>query len=121
MLSRREFSTLAAMATAGFASESRYTIGITTNTRGGWEDDAFLSFREAPEVGFRWVGTFFHYFVKDYVENPQALQRRMDEIGVKFVTISNGGPLETHFEDRTRHKRLIADHMKLRRFITTFR
>lgn len=121
MLTRRVFSsTLAALPATGFAADSRYTVGITTNTRGGWEDDVFLSFREAREVGYRNVETFIHYFAKDYYDKPAALQKKMDEIGVRFVTISNGAPMETHFEDPSRHARLIEDHMKLGRFIKNF-
>lgn len=119
-MTRRDFSILAACSTAGFAADNRYTIGITTNTRGGWEDDVFLSFREAREVGYRWVETFIHYFVKDYYDKPEALQKKIDEIGVRFVSISNGGPLETHFEDPARHAKLLSDHIKLGRFIKQF-
>src|SRR5262249_40215749 len=72
------------------------------------------------EVGYRWVETFIHYFVKDYYDNPAALQSKIDEIGVRFVTISNGGPLETRFEDPGRREKLIADHMRLGKFIQNF-
>lgn len=121
MLTRREFPSLLAAAAASFAADSRYTVGITTNTRGGWEDDVYLSFREAKEVGYRYVETFIHYFAKDYYpNNPQGLQKRIDEIGVKFVTISNGGPLETNFQDPAKHAKLLEDHVKLGRFIRHF-
>jgi hypothetical protein len=63
---RRKFlkTTLGVAATAALApaAASPYRIGITTNTRGGWEDDVFLSFREAREVGYRNVESFIHYF-----------------------------------------------------------
>ncbi|MBV6434013.1 MAG: Inosose dehydratase [Bryobacteraceae bacterium] len=120
MLTRRNFTTLAAITAAGFAADSRYTVGVTTNTLGGWEKDVFLSFREAREVGYHHVESFIHYFVKDYYDNPAALQKKIDEIGVKFTTISNGGPLETHFEDPSKHEKLLADHMRLGRFIKHF-
>jgi inosose dehydratase len=121
MLTRREFPALVAMAPAAFGADSRYTVGITTNTRGGWENDVYLSFREAREVGYRYVETFVHYFAKDYFpDNPQGLQKRMDEIGVKFVTISNGGPLETNFQDPSKHSKLLEDHVKLGKFIRHF-
>ncbi|MFN7935359.1 MAG: sugar phosphate isomerase/epimerase [Bryobacteraceae bacterium] len=121
MLTRREFPSLLAAAAASFAADPRYTVGITTNTRGGWEDDVYLSFREAKEVGYRYVETFIHYFAKDYFpDNPQGLQKRIDEIGVKFVTISNGGPLETNFQDPAKHAKLLADHIKLGKFIRNF-
>ncbi|MCC6363703.1 MAG: TIM barrel protein [Bryobacterales bacterium] len=120
MFTRRQFTTLAAVTAAGFAADSRYTVGVTTNTIGGWEKDVFLSFREAREVGYHHVETFIHYFVKDYYDNPAALQKKIDEIGVKFTTISNGGPLETHFEDPSKHEKLYTDHLRLGRFIRNF-
>jgi inosose dehydratase len=118
MLSRRTFC---ATVTAGAcASETqRYRIGITTNTRGGWEKDVFLSFREAKSAGYSNVESFIHYFV-DYMDKPAALKAKIDEIGVKFVTISNGGPLEMHFEDPSKRTKLIDDHLRLVRFIKNF-
>ncbi|MBL8210860.1 MAG: sugar phosphate isomerase/epimerase [Bryobacterales bacterium] len=120
MLTRRAFSLLPALAASSLAADPRYTIGITTNTRGGWENDVFLSFKEAREVGYRYVETFIHYFAKDYYDNPAALQKKIDEIGVKFVTISNGAPMETNFQDPSKHKQLIADHVRLGKFIKNF-
>jgi sugar phosphate isomerase/epimerase len=121
MLSRREFSTLAAMTATGFAADSRYTIGITTNTRGGWESDVLLSFREAREVGYRNVETFISYFREEFLrDDPQAVEKKIKDIGVKFVTISNSGPMEVHFEDPAKHEKVIADHVKLGRFIKHF-
>ena len=118
MTTRRAFlaSTGAAVLAA---ADSRYRVGITTNTRGGWEKDVFLSFREAREVGYRNVESFIHYFV-NYWDQPEELQKKIDEIGVRFVTISNGAPMETHFEDPAKHEKLIADHMRLIRFIKKF-
>lgn len=119
MLTRREFlGTAAALPLAGAVS-SQYQIGITTNTRGGWEKDVFLSFREAREVGFRNVESFVNYFVS-YFDKPEELQSKIDEIGVRFVTISNGGPMEMHFEDPSKHQKIIEDHMRLVRFIKRF-
>jgi sugar phosphate isomerase/epimerase len=121
MLSRREFSTLAALTATGFAADSRYTIGITTNTRGGWESDVLLSFHEAREVGYRNVETFISYFREEYLrDDPQAVEKKIKDIGVKFVTISNSGPMEVHFEDPAKHEKVIADHVKLGRFIKHF-
>ncbi|MFN3324037.1 MAG: sugar phosphate isomerase/epimerase family protein [Bryobacteraceae bacterium] len=116
---RRELIASAAFACEAFADSSRYKVGITTNTRGGWEKDTFLAFREAREVGYRYVETFIHYFL-DYYDNPPALQKRLDEIGVQFVTISNGGPMEMHFEDPSKHEKLYQDHLRLVRFIKHF-
>jgi inosose dehydratase len=116
-LSRRQF--LWASAALATAAESRYRVGITTNTRGGWEKDVFLSFREARETGYRYVESFFHYFV-DYVDRPKDLKKMIDEIDVRFVTISNSGPMEMHFEDTAKHGKLIDDHLRLSRFIREF-
>ena len=121
MVNRRQFlkcSSVLAGAQA-FAASSRYKVGITTNTRGGWEKDVFLSFREAREAGYSNVESFIHYFV-DYLDKPKELQKRIDDIGVSFVTISNGGPLEMHFEDPARHEKIYADHLRLARFIKNF-
>jgi sugar phosphate isomerase/epimerase len=115
---RREFLG-AVLASPVLAAGAQYKIGITTNTRGGWEKDVFLSFREAREVGYRNVESFVHYFV-DYFEKPEELQRKIDEIGVKFVTISNGGPMEVHFEDPSKREKVITDHLRLVRFIKKF-
>ena len=75
-LSRRDLL-LALTAGPALAADSRYKVGITTNTRGGWEDDVWLSFREAREVGYHRVETFIHYFVKDYFpDRPKELPDR---------------------------------------------
>jgi inosose dehydratase len=124
-ITRRRFTALtvspflAASRALSAPGPSRIQLGITTNTRGGWENDVFLSFREAREVGYRNVESFIHYFVS-FWDKPEALQQELDEIGVRFVTISNGGPLETHFEDPARHAKIIEDHLKLVRFIKHF-
>jgi inosose dehydratase len=56
----------------------------------------------------------------DYWEKPQELRKKIDEIGVKFVTISNGGPLEMRFEDPSKHETIHKDHLRLTRFIKHF-
>ena len=117
-LTRRALLTVPAVALAAPDAAS-YRVGITTNTRGGWEDDVFLSFREAHEAGYGYVESFFQYFV-DYADKPAELQRRIDEIGVRFVTISNGGPMSMGFEDPARHEAVLRDHVRLMRFIRNF-
>jgi inosose dehydratase len=112
--SRRSF--LVSAAAPLLAADAAYRVGITTNTRGGWEKDVFLSFREAREAGYRNVESFIHYFT-GYWDRPEELKAKMDEIGVRFVTISNGGPLEMRFEDPARHTKIIEDHLRLVRFI----
>src|SRR5260370_1336698 len=98
-ISRRDL--LAAIPpTAGFAitaPPSPYPLRLTTHTGGGWEKDVFHSFREAHEAGFRYVESFINYFMS-YLDKPAELRKQIDDIGVKFVTISNGGPLEMGHE-----------------------
>ncbi len=118
MLTRRQFLGSAAVLPC-LAAQPRYRVGITTNTRGGWENDVFLSFREAREAGYHHVESFIHYFTA-YLDKPADLTRRIDEIGVRFVTISNGGPLEMHFEDASKRGKIIEDHLRLVRFIKRF-
>ena len=118
MLSRRRFiecSCLLGLKHALAKSSPNYRVGITTNTRGGWENDVFLSFKQAHEVGYSNVESFIHYFV-DFWETPKELQKKIDDIGVTFVTISNGAPLEMHFEDPSKHEQLYKDHLRLARF-----
>jgi inosose dehydratase len=122
MVTRRQFvgcSSALMVARTFAASSPRYRVGVTTNTRGGWENDVFLSFREAHEVGYFNVESFIHYFV-DYWDKPKELQKKIDDIGVNFVTISNGAPLEMRFEDPTKHEQIYRDHLKLVRFNKNF-
>jgi inosose dehydratase len=118
-LSRRRLllASLAPLATP--AAHPRYRVGITTNTRGGWEKDVFLSFREARQAGYRYVESFFHYFI-EYLDRAEDLKREMETIGVNFVTISNSGPMEMRFEDPVRHEKILAEHARLAHFIGHF-
>jgi inosose dehydratase len=116
MLTRREFAAVAAAGTLPAQAEPRYRVGITTNTRGGWEKDVFLSFREAREAGFHYVESFIDYF-GEYLDKPEELLKKTDDIGVKFDTISNGGRMEMHFEDTAKHEKIIEQHMRLVAFI----
>jgi hypothetical protein len=84
MLTRRAFVAGAALARLRADDEPRYRVGITTNTRGGWEKDVFLSFREAHDVGYRYVESFIDYFGA-YPDKPAELLQKTDAIGVKFV------------------------------------
>jgi len=117
---RRQFLSAAAAAPALLAAAPpRYQVGITTNTRGGWEKDVFLSFREARAAGYRNVESFVNYFTA-YLDKPDDLRRQIDEIGVRFVTISNGGPMEMHFEEASRRQKILDDHLRLVRFLKLF-
>jgi inosose dehydratase len=119
MLFTRRQLLAAAAAPVMAAAKPDYRVGITTNTRGGWEKDVFLSFREARQAGYRYVESFANYFTP-YFDKPDELRRKIDEIGVQFVTISNGGPMEMHFEDAARRQKILDDHLRLVRFIKLF-
>jgi inosose dehydratase len=118
-MNRRELFAFGACSLLSGATNANYKVGITTNTRGGWEKDVWLSFREARAEGYRNVESFYHYFL-DWLDRPDDLAAKMKEIGVQFVTISNGGPMEMHFEDPARHPRIIEEHLRLVRFIKRF-
>lgn len=120
-LNRRRFLLSTAAMAAVHAADSRYKVGITSNTIGGWERDPFVGFREARDVGYRHVESFVHYFPDFYPDKPRELKAKLDEIGVNLITMSNGGkPTDMHFEDPSHHERAIADHLQLVRFIKTF-
>lgn len=116
MLTRRTF--IGGVVAISLRAEpgSHYRVGITTNTRGGWEKDVFLSFREARQAGFRFVESFVEYF-GEYLGTPDALLAKTDAIGVKFDTVSNGGRMEMHFEDPSKHETIVEEHMRLARFV----
>ena len=116
MPTRRAFVAGISAALLHAEAEPRYRVGITTNTRGGWEKDVFLSFREAREVGFHYVESFVDYF-GDYLDKPDELLKKTDAIGVKFDTVSNGGRMEMHFEDSSKHEKILEQHMHLVEFI----
>ena len=106
------------------ADASRYKIGYTSNTRGltgGWQGDPLVGFREAHEVGFRWVEAFATALDQYYPDNAALLKQRIDEIGVNFVAItggSRGG--DTHFEDPARRQAVIENHLGVVRFSKKF-
>ncbi len=105
-----------AVAVSQLEAAARFRVGITTNTRNGWEKDVLLSFREASEVGYRYVETFYN-FVLPWWDKPQELQTIMNGLNLKFVTVSNGGPMKTQFEDASQAAASIEEHVKLVRWI----
>lgn len=120
-ITRRGFLAATAVLPLLGAADSRYKVGITTNTIGGWEKDPFVGFREARAVGYRFVESFVQYFPEYYPDKPDQLRKRLEEIGVGLVTLSNGGAAtETHFEDPAKRDKIIADHLRLVRFIKLF-
>ncbi|HYM10643.1 MAG TPA: sugar phosphate isomerase/epimerase [Bryobacterales bacterium] len=121
MLNRREFLTActAAAAAPAQAAAPHFRVGITTNTRGGWEKDVLLSFREAHEVGFHNVETFYN-FVRPWWDKPDELKKIMEGMDLRFVTVSNGGPMKTQFENPALRDQIIREHMELVRWIKGF-
>ncbi len=121
MLTRRRFleiSSAAAVAPA-LTAAPRFQIGITTNTRGGWEKDVLLSFREASEAGFHNVETFYG-FMQPWWDKKEELKKIMDGMNLHFVTVSNGGPMKMQFEDAALAKDIVEEHLKLVRWIKWF-
>ncbi len=121
MLDRRAFlqSGVAVLVPAVLAAAPRFRVGITTNTRGGWEKDVLLSFREASEAGYRAVETFYG-LVQPWWNKPGDLRKLMDEMRLRFVTVSNGGPMKMQFEDPAIAPQLIEEHVRLVRWIKGF-
>lgn len=124
-LTRRSFlqtTCLAAASRLSYAlapSNSNINIGITTNTRGGWEKDLIKSFREAAEVGYRAVETFYAY-VLPYWDKPEEMKMILEEFKLRFVTVSNGSPMAMQFEEAALADRIIDEHLKLVRWIKGF-
>ena len=128
-MTRREFlvsSAITAAITGAtvrrlLGDEPRYRIGYTTNTRGGWELDPFTGFREAREVGFRYVEAFATA-LSDYCPHDAAgLPKKIDEIGVRFVAITGGARGgDTAFEDPAKRAAVIANHLEVVRFSQKF-
>jgi inosose dehydratase len=120
--SRREFigvTLFGASAARTLAAFSRYQIGISPQVAGtSWAKDIWLAFREIHEVGYGYVEAFIGSF-QDYYQRdkPEELKKRMTNIGVHFVTISNGAPMDSHFEDPERHEKIIEEHLGLVRFV----
>src|SRR5215470_18620519 len=119
-MKRREFlwSGSALAVTQMFAAEpSRYRIGYTSNTRGGWEGDPFVGFREAHEVGFHWIEHFASSLGSYYPDKVTEFKQRLDEIGVGVCAITGGARGgDTHFEDPARRKAVIENHLGVVRF-----
>ncbi len=121
MLTRRKLLQFGATALGvpALVAAPRFRVGITTNTRGGWEKDVLLSFREASEVGYHAVETFYN-FVQPWWDKPGELKKLMDEMNLRFVTVSNGGPMKMQFEDAAIASQLIEEHVRLVRWIKGF-
>ena len=115
MVTRRAALSLASLPALA-ADKPVYRIGVTNNTRGGWEKDFWLACRESHEVGYRFVETFFSY-LKDLIDKPEEVLARAKQIGVGFITVSNSGPMEMHFEDPAKRQQILSEHTRLARFV----
>ncbi|MFN0104320.1 MAG: sugar phosphate isomerase/epimerase family protein [Bryobacteraceae bacterium] len=116
MITRRAALSLASLGSDAAADKPVYRIGVTNNTRGGWEKDFWLASREAHEVGYRHVETFYSY-LKDLFDKPEEVVARAKQIGVGIITVSNSGPMEMHFEDPSKRGQILDEHTKLARFV----
>jgi sugar phosphate isomerase/epimerase len=65
------------------------------------------------------VETFYN-FVLPWWDKPQELKELMDGMNLRFVTVSNGGPMKTRFEDAAQAPQIIEEHLKLVRWIKGF-
>ncbi len=117
---RRQFLAAAAglFARPGAAAEAGIQVGITSNTRPEWSGpEGFLrSIREASDLGYHWIETFWPY-VSRWEQKPQELIDRMAELGLKMETVSNGGEMNTFFQHAEHREQVLADHLRLVRFI----
>ena len=113
-------STATSAATAAAArKEASFKIGITNNTRGGWEKDFLLACRECAELGYKYIETFVQH-VRPYFDKPDELRAFLERQGLKLETVSNGGGMVMNFEDASRRDKIIEEHMGLVRFIKGF-
>jgi len=94
------------------------TVGITSNTRPDWAggENFLKSIREASEVGYHWIETFWPY-VSKWEDRPEELTDILAKLNLKMETVSNGGEMNTLFQDPAQRKQVVGDHMRLVRFI----
>ena len=107
-----------AAASYSAAGKARIQVGITSNTRPEWEGaEGFeRSLQECSEIGYRWIETFWSY-VSQWEHRPEELREKMAKLGLRMETVSNSGPLNMRFQDPAARAEVIADHMRLVRFI----
>ncbi len=117
-MTRRALLGAAALAARARAGGASITVGITSNTRPEWAGaEGFLrSLDESASLGYRWIETFWSY-LRPWWERPQELADLLAKRGLRMETVSNGGPLNMRFQDPRERKNVIADHMRLVRFI----
>ena len=117
---RRQFlaASTGMLAAPLLAKGADITVGITSNTRPDWSgvENFLKSIREASEVGYHWIETFWPS-VKRWEDRPEELIEIMAKLDLKMETVSNGGDMNTYFQHPAHRKEVIADHMRLVRFI----
>jgi inosose dehydratase len=126
-MTRREFlaasAALSALsaAPAWAAAKATITTGITVDTRPDWNgaQNFIRSIDEASSVGFHRIETFWNY-VERWADNPQGLKDELIKRNLTLETVSNGGRMRTDFVDPSQREGVLADHMKLVRFIRWF-
>jgi inosose dehydratase len=123
-LTRRRFlvSTAAGLCAPRLAQAAAdITVGITVDTRPDWNGapNFLRSVREASAIGYHWIETFWNY-VERWEAKPQELKDLLASLNLKLETVSNGGRMNTNFQDPAQREQVIADHMKLVHFIHQF-
>ena len=117
---RRQFvaASTGLLAAPLLAKGADITVGITSNTRPDWAggENFLKSIREASEVGYHWIETFWPY-VSRWEDRPEELIEIMAKLNLKMETVSNGGDMNTYFQYPAHRKEVIANHMRLVRFI----
>lgn len=104
------------------ASKAAITVGITVDTRPDWNgpENFIRSIDEASAVGYHHIETFWNY-VERWEENPRGLANELGKRDLRLETVSNGGRMHTDFVDPGQREAVIADHVRLLRFIEWFR
>ena len=125
-MERRQFFLAGTAVMRLFGEEPRYRIGYTSNTRGldpatTWAGDPFRGFREAHEAGFPYVEAFATALSEFYPDHAAALQKRIQDLGVRFAAITGGARGgSTAFEDPAARQAVIENHMGVVRFSKKF-
>jgi inosose dehydratase len=127
-LNRRSFLAASAAAIPGITARGAFaapkadiTVGITVDTRPDWNgpENFMRSIKEAHEVGYHWIETFWQY-VERWQDNPGKLKDILAGLNLRLETVSNGGKMRTAFADPAQRAGVIEDHMKLVNFIHYF-
>jgi inosose dehydratase len=103
------------------APKADITVGITVDTRPDWSgpENFMRSIKEAHQVGYHWIETFWQY-VEHWQNNPAQLKDILAGLNLRLETVSNGGKMRTAFADPAQRAGVVEDHMKLVKFIHYF-